>query len=89
MQNIKEIINVLNSLSEAEKSIFLEEILTQNELNILSKRWRILKMLNQGLTQREVVKALDVSLCNVTRGAKILKDKNAIVGKILKEKNND
>ena len=49
-------------------------------------RW-ILKMLKSGNSQREIAKELHVSLCKITRGAAILKDKNAITNKILiKEK---
>ena len=62
---------------------FVLEILTESELADLSKRWRIIKMLNSGYTQREIAKELNVSLCKVTRGAKILKNKNAIVKKYL------
>ena len=69
---------------------FLFELLTKTELETLSKRWQILKMLNKGLTQREIAKELKVSLCKVTRGSRILKNKKSIVTKCLvKEKNND
>ncbi len=63
------------------------EIFTINEIKTLSKRWRILEMLVKNHTQREISDELGVSLCKVTRGSKILKDKNAIVTKFLiKEK---
>ena len=69
---------------------FMTEILTQAELETLSKRWCIIKMLNAGFTQREIAQNLQVSLCKVTRGAKILKDKNSIVSKyLIKEKNHE
>ena len=84
--------NNLESLSETiaklkdnkEICLFLQELLTESEIQVLSKRWRILNMLNSGTTQREIAKELNVSLCKVTRGAKILKDKNAVITKILK-----
>ena len=63
------------------------EIFTKNELDTLSKRWRILKMLSQGATQREIANSLNVSLCKVTRGSKILKNKNAITTKYLIKEN--
>lgn len=85
MNNIKELAEILNKMKD-EKEIrqFLLEILTESELADLSKRWRIIKMLNDGYTQRDIAKELNVSLCKVTRGAKILKNKNAIVKKYLK-----
>ena len=66
---------------------FMVEILTQSELETLSKRWRILNMLVQGETQRNIAKTLNVSLCKVTRGSKILKNKKSIISKyLIKEK---
>ena len=85
MNNIQELAKALNSLNTDQKIYqFLTEIMTPSELIILSKRWRILKMLNEGFTQRDIAKELNVSLCKVTRGAKILKDKNAVTTKYLK-----
>lgn len=85
MDNIKELSIVIEKLkNHREIYKFLNEILTKSELVVLSKRWRILKMLNEGMTQREIAKELNVSLCKVTRGSKILKDKNALIKKYLK-----
>ena len=78
---ICEITQKLKNSEEIEK--FFSEIFTQNELEVLERRWRILKMLSSGKTQREVAKNLNVSLCNVTRGAKILKDHTAVVSKYM------
>lgn len=88
---MNEIYQILNNLkNEKDISTFLSEILTDNEIETLSKRWRILKLLAEGETQRQIAKDLNVSLCKVTRGSKILKNKNAITTKFLiKEKNNE
>lgn len=81
---MNEIIDVLSKLNTKEEiNSFLNEILTEKEINTLSKRWRILNMLALGDTQRDIAKQLNVSLCKITRGAKILKNKNAIVTKYL------
>ncbi len=69
--------------SENEITNFLFEILTDAELITLSKRWRIINLLKQGLTQREIANELKVSLCKVTRGSKILKNKKSIINKYL------
>ena len=86
MKNIKEISNIISSFND-EKEIyrFLKELFTEAELMDLSKRWEILKMLNDGYTQRDIASELKVSLCKVTRGAKIMKNKNAISTKYLKK----
>ena len=90
MQNIQEISKLVKKLhSEAEIESFFKELLTESEIETLSKRWRILEMLKDGFTQRDIAKELKVSLCKVTRGAKILKDKNSTLSRhLIKEKNN-
>ena len=75
---------VKNIYTEAEIEAFFKELLTESEIETLSKRWRILEMLNQGFTQREIARELQVSLCKVTRGAKIMKDEKSILAKYLK-----
>lgn len=83
MNSIGQIANIISNLDRAEVYNFLSELLTESELSDLSKRWRILELLHQGVTQREIAKELNVSLCKVTRGAKIFKTKDAIVNKYL------
>lgn len=85
MQSIEELSALLSKMSQKEINNFLHEILTDSEISDLSKRWRILKLLDRNFTQRDVAKELGVSLCKVTRGAKILKNSNAITRKMIKE----
>ena len=85
MQSIEELSILLSKMSQKEINNFLHEILTDSEISDLSKRWRILKLLDRNFTQRDVAKELGVSLCKVTRGAKILKNSNAITRKMIKE----
>ena len=88
MENIKEISKLVKRLgSEVEMENFFKELLTESEIETLSKRWRILDMLVKGKTQREIAKELQVSLCKVTRGAKILKDKDSVLGRYLIKEN--
>ena len=76
--------------SAEEIYAFMTEILTKAEIETLSKRWRILTMLSEGVTQRNIAEKLRVSLCKITRGAAILKNKNTVTNKILnKGENND
>lgn len=51
----------------------MHELLTPGEYASVRKRWIILRMLKEGHTQREVARAIGGSLCNVTRGARILR----------------
>lgn len=88
MKTIQEISKLVKNLhSEVEIESFFKELLTESEIETLSKRWRILEMLINGNTQRDISKELQVSLCKVTRGSKILKNKDSILAKLLiKEK---
>ena len=87
---ISEFAGFLSNLKDENEIInFLTEIFTEAELETLSKRWQILNLLKDGNTQRDIAEKLQVSLCKVTRGAKILKNKNSVITKYLtKEKNN-
>ena len=71
----------------------VEKILSEDnesKIAVLSKRWCILKMLaSENYTQREVAKKLHVSLCKITRGAKILNTSNSITKKIINGEKND
>ncbi|MCR4881189.1 MAG: trp operon repressor [bacterium] len=84
MNSIQEIAKAIHKLkTDKEICNFLLEILTETEVETLSKRWQILELLNAGMTQREISKELNVSLCKVTRGSKILKNKKSTIAKNL------
>lgn len=51
----------------------LKSLLTQSELIEIPKRFQIVKMLQQGLPQREIAKTLGVGIATVTRGSNALK----------------
>ena len=57
---------------------FLEEILTPAEIKDVALRWRIVKMLLQGSSQRNIAAQLHVSLCKITRGSKELKKSDSV-----------
>lgn len=89
MNNInKKLIETLSSITdEKEMTKFIKEILTDNEIAQVNKRWKILELLDAGMTQRAIAKQLKISLCKITRGSKILKNKQSICHKyIAKEK---
>ena len=68
----------------AEMETFLAELLTPNELHDLVLRWELLELLEQGVSQRQVAAALGISLCKITRGAKILKCAGSVSARVLK-----
>ena len=90
MENIKEIANlIIKNGNEKETVKLFQEIFTPDEISVISKRWQILSMLSEGKTQREIAKKLNVSLCKITRGSKILKNKKSVVYRYFMKENND
>jgi len=57
---------------------FLEEILTPAERKDLALRWELMRLLADGVPQRQIAKELGVSLCKITRGARILKQADSV-----------
>ena len=72
----------LDAPAAADK--FLREMLTAREYHDFMLRWELLSLLAEGMPQRKIAERLGVSLCKITRGARILKTKNSIVAKLLK-----
>ncbi len=68
-----------------EMEMLFDELFTSAEKNRLFLRWKLLKMLRTGVTQRKIASDLGISLCKITRGASILKRKNSILYRILNE----
>ena len=60
----------------AEMRRVLADLLTRSEYAALLKRWTILRLLREGIPQREIARRIGGSLCNVTRGARLLRDKS-------------
>ena len=83
ISKISAILALQNNSNDIEN--FIIEMLTESELETLSKRWQILEMLSEGKTQREISKDLSVSLFKVTRGAKILKNQKSKIAQYFKK----
>jgi TrpR family transcriptional regulator, trp operon repressor len=64
---------------------FLEDILTPAEYEEVVTRWQIIKLLTQGMPQREIAANLKVSIAKITRGSRELRDKNGGFWKVLKK----
>jgi len=82
--HLHEISSAISKLKNAEHvESFLTDLLTQSELQDVVKRWKILKLLKENKSQRNIAQELSVSLCKITRGAKILKNNKSIIRQTL------
>ncbi len=80
----KELLEVVLSISEKDElESFFTDIFTPAELDDISLRWKLLKDLYRGMTQRKIAEKYGISLCKITRGSKVLKNKDSVVLKVL------
>ncbi len=66
-----------------EMEAFFTEIFTPAERHDFHLRWKLMKYLKEGRTQRNIASDLGISLCKITRGAKILKNKKSVTNKYI------
>lgn len=52
---------------------FLTGLFTAAEVREMGKRWALVRLLDDGMSQRNIARNLNLSLCKITRGSKELK----------------
>ena len=62
---------------------FLFCILTPTELDNISTRWELVKLIDSGMSQRKIAETLGLSLCKITRGSKELKKQDSAFAKMI------
>ncbi len=80
-QDLLKIMISIDNVDDMEH--FFKDIFTPSELDDLSLRWKLLKDLHSGITQRKIAQKYGISLCKITRGSKLLKNKDSFVLKLL------
>ena len=86
MKSKSELVDALCQIGKREEMTrFLQELLTEKEMEDVIFRWRLMKDLYKGETQRSIAKKHGISLCKITRGSRILKDEDSISLKLIKE----
>lgn len=63
---------------------FLDSLLTPREVFDLAGRWELVKLLDEGWTQRDIAAHLGMSLCKITRGARELRRPDAPFRRVLR-----
>ncbi|MFC1568633.1 Trp family transcriptional regulator [bacterium] len=84
MEEISELIDIFASISDSKqmKKLF-EEIFTENERKDLFLRWKLMKLLKSGMPQRKIASMLGISLCKITRGAKIIGNPDSATNQLI------
>lgn len=73
--NLKEICHLISKNTDEEFLYnFFDCLFTNNEMTDFAKRWQLVKELDSGVTQREIARKYNMSLCKITRGSKMLKN---------------
>ncbi|MEA2102902.1 MAG: Trp family transcriptional regulator [Thermodesulfobacteriota bacterium] len=62
---------------------FLYQIHTPAESRDLSLRWELVRLLDEGVSQRDISSRLGISLCKITRGSKELKKTHSAIKDVL------
>ncbi len=71
MDKIDEIASVLAETEDKNLiAAFLKSLLTETEASEISSRWELVKLMNDGMSQRKIAEKLGLSLCKITRGSK-------------------
>jgi TrpR family trp operon transcriptional repressor len=86
MRGLHEIAEALAGIRDAGLiRRFLESILTPREREEIAGRWLLVKLLDQGESQRHVAKRLGMSLCKITRGSRELRRRHSAFKAVLDE----
>ncbi|TFG64625.1 MAG: transcriptional regulator [Spirochaetales bacterium] len=62
---------------------FLNSLLTKKELAEVSSRWALVRLIDEGVSQRQIASRLGLSLCKITRGSKELKKENSSFSRVI------
>ena len=90
MRSAQNLVEVLCRITEPViMRRFFSEIFTPAEIDDFVLRWRLMEMLQSGVSQRDIATELGISLCKITRGSKVLRTGNSITERIFKDKIGD
>ncbi len=88
--NYEDLVTIFSKTTDSEDMRkLLEELLTPSEIKDLVLRWNLMKDLYRGLPQREIAASYGISLCKITRGSKILKQKGSYCKRLLSDRYDD
>lgn len=72
-KDLQEVYQIFAGIKTAERAkLFLQDMFTPAEMEQVVQRWRLVKLLHQGLPQREISRKLKISISKVTRGSRVM-----------------
>jgi TrpR family trp operon transcriptional repressor len=81
---LNEIVDAIRRIADAPSlRRFFNEIFTESEQQDIALRWQVMKLLREHTPQRAIANQLGVSLCKITRGAKIIQNKDSMTNRLL------
>lgn len=85
---MEDVLDALQALAPSRPALraFLRDLLTPAEYRDTALRWRIVKLLSQGIPQRDIAGSLGVSLSKITRGSRELADIEGGFAKALRQR---
>ena len=90
--SFEELVDIFTEINDRNfMKNFMECLFTPAERDDFANRWILVKEIDKGVTQRDIAKKYNMSLCKITRGSKELNKKDSAFRTVLekyKEKNN-
>lgn len=84
MATAAEVVKVFAEIEDTkEMKTLFNEIFTPTEIQDVALRWRLMTLLHRGVPQRQIASDLGISLCKITRGAKIIKNRRSATRRLL------
>ena len=80
---------LLSIRNPEELDSFLDDMLTNNEIQDIIQRYLLMDDLWRGKSQRDIAADRSMSLCRITRGSKMLKKKGGFMRRYFEEKYDD
>ncbi len=80
---------LLSIKSPEELDSFLDDMLTNKELDDIVQRYLIMDDLWKGKSQRDIASSRSMSLCRITRGSRMLKKKDGFMREYFSSKYDD
>ena len=84
-EKTRAIAKVLTLADEETLALLLDDLMTENEIDKIHERIKIIECLSQKLSQRETAQKAEAAIATVTRGAYLMKKPTFMLDTIIDE----